>query len=153
MVSPELVATHAQDLTSLGSMVDAAHLAAVAPTTSLVPAAADEVSTAVTAMFSQFGATYHQAANQAGAFFSDFVHKVNTGALTYAAAEVGNAGHLGTSATAPMPANGVTNGLLSLALLSWITQTGSGSFNPLLIPFLLAWWLINTLLGSAGISF
>jgi hypothetical protein len=44
IAAPEIMTSAAADLAAIGSDLSAAHLAAAAPTVSLVPAAADEVS-------------------------------------------------------------------------------------------------------------
>ena len=51
LAAPELMTAAATDLAAIGSAVDAAHAAAAAPTTGLIPAAADEVSTGIAALF------------------------------------------------------------------------------------------------------
>ncbi|HWS93014.1 MAG TPA: PE family protein, partial [Mycobacterium sp.] len=44
IAAPELINTAATDLANIGSNLSAAHTAAAAPTTAVIPAAADEVS-------------------------------------------------------------------------------------------------------------
>ncbi len=52
---PEMFASAASDLAGIGSAVTAAHAAAAAPTSGVLAAAADEVSTAVASLFSGHG--------------------------------------------------------------------------------------------------
>ncbi len=63
-------------------------MAAAAATTGVLPAAADEVSAAIAALFSQHAAGYQQLSAQARVFHDLFVQSLNAGAGTYAAAEV-----------------------------------------------------------------
>ncbi len=51
MAAPNVVAAAATDLAGIESAIRAANSAAAAPTTGLLPAAADEVSAAITALF------------------------------------------------------------------------------------------------------
>ena len=62
---PEMMTTAAGELATIGSDLGAVHLAAAAPTTTLIPAAADEVSTAVAQLFSRYG-TGFQALDREG---------------------------------------------------------------------------------------
>jgi hypothetical protein len=54
--APEIVASAASDLNSLGSTIQAAHAAAAGPTTGIVAAAGDEVSAAIARLFGGFTA-------------------------------------------------------------------------------------------------
>lgn len=49
--APDVVAAAATDLAGIESAIRAANSAAAAPTTGLLPAAADEISAAITALF------------------------------------------------------------------------------------------------------
>lgn len=51
IATPQLLATAALDLASIGSQVSAANAAAAMPTTEVVAAAADEVSAAIAGLF------------------------------------------------------------------------------------------------------
>ena len=64
-VAPELLASATADLKSIGAELDAAHAAVAVPTTGLVAAGADEVSAAVTALFTEYGQTFHALSAQA----------------------------------------------------------------------------------------
>ncbi|WP_231981951.1 PecA family PE domain-processing aspartic protease [Mycobacterium sp. E2327] len=83
-------------LTNLGSTISAAHAAASAPTTGLLAAAGDEVSTAIAAMFSSYGSAYQALSGQAAAFHTQLVQTLNAGAAAYAATEAANASPLET---------------------------------------------------------
>jgi hypothetical protein len=84
---PEMMTSAATDLATIGSDLTAAYLAAATPTVSLIPAAADEVSAAVTHLFSQHAANYQATAAQAAAFSDQFVQHLTAGAFSYASAE------------------------------------------------------------------
>jgi PE family len=91
IAAPELVRAAAEDLAGLrASLSDAAGLAAGA-TTGMVPAAADEVSAAISAMFGKFGQEFQGLSAQAQAFHAEFVKLMNAGAGAYASAEIANA--------------------------------------------------------------
>jgi hypothetical protein len=87
VATPEFMASAATDLATIGSDLSAAHVAAAAPTVSLLPAAADEVSAAVTHLFSQHAAGYQALAGQAAAFQEQFVQHLHAAAFSYADAE------------------------------------------------------------------
>jgi PE family len=58
IVAPEMMTSAAADLATIGSHIDAAHLAAAANITSVTPAAADEVSAGIAQLFSQHGSGF-----------------------------------------------------------------------------------------------
>ncbi|WP_459797443.1 PE family protein, partial [Mycobacterium riyadhense] len=91
VVGPDLIAAAGRDLAGIGSAVSAANAAAVSATTVMAPAAADEVSAAITALFSEHGQQYQAISAQAANFHRHFVHVLNAGAGSYLAAEAANA--------------------------------------------------------------
>ncbi|MGA9360115.1 MAG: PecA family PE domain-processing aspartic protease [Mycobacterium sp.] len=93
-VVPELVESAAADLKNIGSALDAAHAAAAVPTTGLVAAGADEVSTAVAALFSGHGQAFQALSAQASAFHAQFAQALSGAKGAYAAAEAANASPL-----------------------------------------------------------
>ena len=88
---PEMLASAAGELQSIGSAVTAGNTAAAAPTTGVVPAAADEVSALTAAHFVAHGALYQELSAQATAIHELFVSTLATSAGSYAAAEAANA--------------------------------------------------------------
>ena len=96
VVAPELLVSAAADLESIGSALDAAHVAAAVPTTGLAAAGADEVSAAATALFAGYGQEYQALIAQASAFHQQFVQALSSGAGSYLAAEAANASPLQT---------------------------------------------------------
>jgi hypothetical protein len=97
-VVPEMLTAAATDVAAVGSTVNAAHLAAAAPTVALLPAAADEVSASVTHLFSQAAQDFHALAGQAAAFNQQFVQHLTASAHSYAATEAASAASLPSAA-------------------------------------------------------
>jgi hypothetical protein len=87
LATPELMSAAATDLAAIGSAVDAAHLAAAASTTGLIPAAADEVSMGIAQLFSAHAADYQAQAAKMAAAQGQFAANLTTSAGAYASAE------------------------------------------------------------------
>lgn len=105
LATPEMVTTAAQDLTAVHSTLGEASAAAAGPTTALVAAAEDEVSTGIAALFGAFGQEYQLLSSQAQAFHEQFVNLLNASAVAYQSAEAANAGQiLLTAVNAPAEA-------------------------------------------------
>jgi hypothetical protein len=83
IAAPEMMTSAATDLATIGSNVNAAHMVAAARTSSVIPAAADEVSTSIAHLFSQHAANYQALAAQAAAFNDQFVQHLTAGAFSY----------------------------------------------------------------------
>jgi hypothetical protein len=84
--------------TALGGILRAerrANAAAAAPTTGVVPAAADEVSALTAAQFAAHAQLYQAVATQAQAIHEQFVNTLGTSAGSYAATEAANAASAG----------------------------------------------------------
>ncbi len=91
MAVPEMLAAAATDVSAIGSTINAAHLAAAAPTVVVIPAAADEVSASIAQLFSGVAQDFHALVGQAATFGQQFAQHLNVGAGSYAAAEAVNA--------------------------------------------------------------
>lgn len=91
IASPEHLQAAAQDLAGIRSSLVEAASSAAAPTTAVLPAAADEVSAAISAMFGDFGRQFQWASAQAQAFHAEFVRLINAGAAAYVSTELANA--------------------------------------------------------------
>ncbi|WP_079096250.1 PE family protein, partial [Mycobacterium tuberculosis] len=87
IAAPEVIAAAATDLASLESSISAANAAAAANTTALMAAGADEVSTAIAALFGAHGQAYQALSAQATIFHDQFVQALTSGGNLYAAAE------------------------------------------------------------------
>jgi hypothetical protein len=88
---PELLAAAAGHLQGIGSVDAAQNAAAAAPTTGIVPAAADEVSALTATQFGAHAAMYQAVSAQAAAVHEMFVRVLGASAGSYAATEAANA--------------------------------------------------------------
>ncbi|EID11472.1 PE family protein [Mycobacterium xenopi] len=88
---PEILAAAAGDLQGIGSAMAAQNVAAAGPTTRVIPAAADEVSTLTATQFAAHAQLYQAVAAQAAASHEMFVNTLGTSAGSYAATEAANA--------------------------------------------------------------
>ncbi|WP_415624237.1 PE family protein, partial [Mycobacterium intermedium] len=87
VIVPDLTASAAGDVASIGSTISAANAAAAAATTQLLPAAADEVSAAIAALFGSQANEYQRISAQATAFHERFAQALAGASGSYAAAE------------------------------------------------------------------
>lgn len=94
---PEALTAAAATLQGIGSAMAAQNAAAEAPTTGVVPAAADEVSALQATQFAAYGNLYQQVSAQATAVHQMFVHTLRTSADSYDATEAANAAGGGSS--------------------------------------------------------
>jgi PE family len=94
IAAPEIMASAATDLATIGSNLRAAHTAAGGPTLAVMPAAADEVSASIAQVFSRAAQEYQALAGKAAAFQEQFVQHLTAGAGSYVATEAANAGVL-----------------------------------------------------------
>lgn len=92
---PEMLASAAGDLQSIGSAISAGNAASAAPTTGLVPAAADEVSALTATQFAAHAQLYQAVAAEAMAIHTQFVVALAIAAGSYAATEAANAAATG----------------------------------------------------------
>jgi hypothetical protein len=87
---PEALSAAATSLQGIGSGVSAQNAAAAAPTTGVVPAAADEVSALTAAQFVAHAQLYQAVSAQAAAIHEAFVNTLGTSAGSYASTEASN---------------------------------------------------------------
>jgi hypothetical protein len=121
ITEPELVQGAAQDLAGIRGSLAEATANAAGPTTGIAAAAQDEVSTAISALFGDFGQQFHALNAQAQAFHSDFESLLTSGASAYVSAEAANAEQLLTNAMHGGGAGGLLSGKL---------QTGAQAVAP-----------------------
>jgi hypothetical protein len=88
---PELLTSAAGNLQGIGAGMTAGNMAAAAPTTGVVPAAADEVSALTAVQFAAHAEMYQAVSAQAAAIHEMFVNTLGTSAGSYAATEAANA--------------------------------------------------------------
>ncbi len=89
--APEALAAAAGNLARIELALSAANAAARTHTTAVLAAGADEVSTAIAAVFSGHAQGYQALSAQAAAFHDQFVQALNSGAWSYASTEAANA--------------------------------------------------------------
>jgi hypothetical protein len=89
--NPELLAAAADQLAGVGSELNAQNAAAMAPTTGVVPAAADEISALTAAQFASHAALYQAISADAAAIHDFFVNTLAASAGSYTATEAANA--------------------------------------------------------------
>ncbi len=118
IASSEALASAATGLADIGTTISAAHGAASPATTGLLPAAADEVSQAVAALFSGHGQQFQALSAKVALFHDQFVQTLTGGAASYTSAEAANVSPLRSLLAAP--ANPVN------AALQQIQQTQLG---------------------------
>jgi hypothetical protein len=87
LANPELIAAAVSDLATIGSDLRASQLAAAARTTSVVPAAADEVSAAIANLMSNNALAFQEMRQSASTFHQQFANNVNAAAAAYSGAE------------------------------------------------------------------
>ncbi|REV09124.1 PE family protein, partial [Mycobacterium tuberculosis] len=90
LVSPSQLMAAAADVAGIGSAISAANAAALAPTSVLAAAGADEVSAAVAALFSAHAGQYQQLGARAALFHEQFVQALTGAASAYASAKATN---------------------------------------------------------------
>ncbi|OBK10394.1 PE family protein [Mycobacterium asiaticum] len=88
---PEALSAAAASLQGIGSALSAQNAASAAPTTGVVPAAADEVSALTAAQFAAHAQMYQAVSAQAAAIHEMFVRTLGASAGSYAATEAANA--------------------------------------------------------------
>jgi hypothetical protein len=92
---PEDLTAAAGNLQDIGSAMTAQNAAAAAPTTGVVPAAADEVSALTAAQFAVQAQMYQAVSAQAAAIHDMFVSTLGSSAGSYTATEAANAAATG----------------------------------------------------------
>jgi hypothetical protein len=93
---PDVLASAATDVAGIGTSLTAATAAAAAPTTAVAAAGADEVSSAIAALFSSHAQAHQALSAEAAAFHTQFVQALTGAANAYAGAEAANAAPLRT---------------------------------------------------------
>ncbi len=125
--TPQLLATAAADLAEIGDTISDARAEAAAATAGLVPAASDEVSEAVAALFGGYAKEFHALGAQATEFQERLVANLGASAGSYAAAESANVTALLQNARQDIvtAVNGASGSLLGRSLIA--TGTGASS--------------------------
>jgi hypothetical protein len=90
-MQPEILTAASSDLQAIGAAVSAQNAAAAAPTTGVMPVAADTVSALTAAQFNAHAAAYQTVSTQAGAIQQMFVATLGSSAGSYTATEAADA--------------------------------------------------------------
>jgi hypothetical protein len=88
--NPEALASAADALQGIGAALNDQNAAAAAPTSGVVPAAADEVSALTAALFAAHAQMYQAVSAQAAAIHEMFVNTLAISAGSYTATEAAN---------------------------------------------------------------
>jgi hypothetical protein len=96
LVDPQALTDAADRIGNIGTAINEATSASAAPTTGVLPAAADEVSAAIASLFSSQGQAFQALSAQAAEFHGQFVQALTSGGRMYAATEAANASPLQT---------------------------------------------------------
>src|SRR5947209_4799200 len=144
LVAPDVLATAAADVAQIGSAVSAGNLAAAIPTTELAAAAADEVSTAIAALFGAQAQEYQAAAARAATYAEQFVRTLSAAAASYAGAEGAIAtalqGALGAVNAPPQLVGNPLLGAASAAPLAGLESLVSNELQPVRALWTTARW-------------
>ncbi len=95
VTQPEILAAAAGNLAGIGDAMKAGTAAAAAPTTGVVPPAADLVSAMTAAQFAAHAQMFQAVSAQAAAVHEQLVATLGSNATSYAAAEAANAAGAG----------------------------------------------------------
>jgi hypothetical protein len=150
-VVSDAVSEAATTLQGIGSGLTAASSAAAAPTTGLVAAAQDEISTAVAGLFGDYGLEFQTLSAQAQAFHDRFVGALSASGGRYASAEAFNFQQLVTDPLMEFAtdAYGAGNVLAQSPVGQAFTTATGGILN---VPFSLPVWSYQTALGSVVLT-
>jgi hypothetical protein len=153
IAAPDVLVAAARDLAGVGSEIRVATDSGAAATRQLLPAAADEVSTQIAALFAGYADEYRAVCAQAGVFHEAFVRALETDAASYVSAEATNAGLM----QAVNAVNAAAAALVGRPLVSAsVSTTGTalimgGTFNPQPTPGYVA--AINSLFIQSNPSY
>ncbi|MGH3961399.1 PPE family protein, SVP subgroup [Mycobacterium sp.] len=123
-VVSEALPAAASQLEGIGSAMTAQSAATAAPTTGVIPAAADQVSTLQAMLFSSYGSLYQQISAQATAIHEMFVNTLATSGASYGTTEAANQVAAGSSSG--------TSGILGGLLGAGSSSSGSSGLGGLL---------------------
>ncbi|WP_205875861.1 PE family protein [Mycobacterium camsae] len=140
---PQIMATAVADLEGIGSAITAAGAAAATPTSTLLAAAADEVSAAVARVFDTYGAQCQVTLSQLAAFHAEFGRVLTAAGLAYTENEVTNAATIAATPLAgptvslimggsgtPLPPPKFVNGVLNYISTQFGTTTAQVLYTP-----------------------
>lgn len=100
-VMPDMVSAASGNLQNLGSALRSANAAAASQTTAIMAPAADEVSSAISAVLGAHGQEFQAISAQAATFHDEFVNSLSGGAAQYLSAEAANAQQVAAAVVTP----------------------------------------------------
>ncbi len=103
ITTPDIIRTAATDLAAIGSALSTANAAAAAPTTAILAAAQDEVSTQIAGTFSRYAGEFQRLSHDVAAFHAQFVRALDAAAGSYAGADAANASALAAFSVPSLP--------------------------------------------------
>jgi hypothetical protein len=127
ITQPQSIAAAALYVAEIRSSIGDANTAAAGPTTELVEAAADEVSTACAKLFSSYAEEFQGVVKQAAAFHQRFAHALAAAEISYAQAETANAAALsGALGKITSPIQSLLGGAAATSSTATNTTAGAG---------------------------
>lgn len=138
--TPATMTCAATDLAAIGSRIDTANAAAAAVTTRLAAPAADEISTAIVALFNEHARSFQTLTARATALLDEFAVALQAGARSYAWVEAGigssmqellGVAHASTQALGPsVIGSGITVGSAAGSAVSSIPKAMAAALAP-----------------------
>ena len=124
---PEELIAAATQLEGIGTSLTAQNAAAAAPTTSIAPAASDQVSAIQAAVFAGYGTLYQQIAAEAQAIQAQFTSTLGLSSGTYSATEAANAAASTTVSPWAQFINTILGGTGNTSAFNPLTLSGNGA--------------------------
>ena len=124
---PEELIAAATQLEGIGTSLTAQNAAAAAPTTSIAPAASDQVSAIQAAVFAGYGTLYQQIAAEAQAIQQQFTSTLGLSSGTYSATEAANAAASTTVSPWAQFINTILGGTGNTSAFNPLTLSGNGA--------------------------
>ena len=109
ITDPDMLGVAADELQGIGSALEATNTAAAAPTTAVLPPAADSVSARIAALLDAQAQQYQAFASQAEAFHNQFVQTLIAAQNSYAETEASNTATMQLTSAAPTTPTSPTN--------------------------------------------
>jgi hypothetical protein len=109
ITNPDMMAAAASELQTIGSTLAATNTAAVVPTTSVLPPAADSVSARAAALLDAAAQQYQAFSAQAETFQNQFVQTLNAAQTFYVETEADNTAAMQMSGATPTPQTSPTD--------------------------------------------
>lgn len=129
-MQPGALTAAAGALQHIGSSMEIENAAAAAPTTGLVPAAADEVSALQATQFAAYGAWYQQVSARAAAIHQTLVNTLGTSAGSYQETEAANQAATGSTSVSGLVGQLTGSGTSSSGLSGALNSVTAAAADP-----------------------